>query len=119
VRLTPPQLLLLIVPPVVVTPESSGEKSALVLAAEFLALLLYSPSREKSALVLAAKVPALVEVPSMEKPAVLAAIKPCEPAMLGTRCQRCNRSEKCDELQHGGLFSSAPHLILTPNRAHS
>jgi hypothetical protein len=114
VPLTPPQRLLIAVA-VVVTPEASAEKSALVLAAEFLALVLYSASREKSALVLAAKVP--VEVPSMDKSAlVLAAIKPCEPAMLGARCQRCNRSEKCDELQHGGLVSAPPHL--TPNRAH-
>jgi hypothetical protein len=96
VRLTPPQLVL-IVAPVLVTPESSGE---LVLAAK-VAALIEVPSTEKPTF-LAAKVPAVIEVPSSKKPAILAAIiKPCEP---GTRCQRCNRYEKCDELQHGGLF---------------
>src|SRR5258707_9975527 len=70
-----------------------------------------TPERSKPAL-LAAKVPALLEDPSGEKPALLAAkvLSGEKPALVAARCQRCHRSEQCDELQRGSslLYLSAP-----------
>jgi hypothetical protein len=67
--------------------------------------LLEFPSGEKPALV-AAKVSALLEFPSWEKPALVAAKVPSgeKPALVAARCQRGHRSEKCDEPQHDGLL---------------
>src|SRR5258708_34094780 len=64
-----------------------------------------TPERSKPAL-LAAKVLALLEDPSGEKPALLTAkvLSGEKPALGAARCQRCHRSEQCDELQHDGLL---------------
>src|SRR5712671_143267 len=70
-----------------------------------------TPERSKPAL-LAANVPALLKDPSGEKPALLTAkvLSGEKPALVAARCQRCHRSEQCDELQHGSslLYLSAP-----------
>src|SRR5258708_279129 len=81
------------------------ERSKPALLAAKVPALLEDPSGEKPAL-LAAKVLALLEDPSGEKPALLTAkvLSGEKPALVAARCQRCHRSEQCDELQHDGLL---------------